>query len=718
MVNPRIIQWHNDAFQIEFVVNTDGVICLSRMSPPGAEPQNSASPHFDSSEIPLISVKLAGEGNGSIKSARSLIGSCISTRLKYEHHKIERHGQTEVFSVVCSDKDAAVEITARFTVYNNIPVLRSEATVRNLSDNVDVVVTQISSLTVGGMTTSSAKWFDDYTLMYATNTWFREAQWQERTLPDLGIDNNGIVELEQEGHEGSLATFSLSARGCCSTSAHLPMGVLKNKTNEDTWLWQVEANGSWRWEIGDWRDSIYLAAGGPTGTDHSWKQLLRPGGAFTSVPVACCRVRGDVEEAFAALTDYRRHMRRPHDDMERVPIIFNDYMNCLMGDPDEQKIEALLDPVAELGAEYFVIDAGWYADDSNWWDDVGLWEPSPKRFPSGFKSLLDKIRARGLVPGLWLEPEVVGVRSEVATRLPKEAFFLENGHRITEKGRFMLDFRHPDVIPWMDQVVQNLVVNYGAGFFKFDHNIEVMQGTDVDGPSTTGTAHLQHQRAYLGWVRSLLDRYPGLVIESCASGAQRLDYATLAVHSIQSTSDQQDPALYAAIAAALPSALTPEQSGTWAYPQPEWDDELNALTVVNSLLGRVYLSGRVDRLSSGQLGLIKEGMEIYKQIRHDVREANATWPLGFPKWHDDWVALGLVSQDKKKLYVAIWRRGGPTKMGMPIKWSNSHQRSELNLLYPANLKTEFTWSSTTGMLMVELPNTACARLFRIEELSS
>ncbi|CAH0022250.1 unnamed protein product [Clonostachys rhizophaga] len=273
-----------------------------------------------------------------------------------------------------------------------------------------------------------------------------------------------------------------------------------------------------------------------------------------------------MEDAFAAITSYRRRIRRHHTDNERLPIVFNDYMNCLMGDPDEEKIKALIDPVVRSGAEYFVIDAGWYADDSNWWDDVGL--------------------SKGLVPGVWLEPEVVGVRSVVGQRLPREAFFHKNGQRIVEKGRFQLDYRCEKVRTWMDKVVHRLVVDYGVGYFKFDYNIDVLQGTDVHGPSSAGVAHLEHQRAYLSWVESLFDRYPDLVIESCSSGAQRLDYAMLSVHPLQSTSDQQEPSLYAAIAAAIPTAVTPEQSASWAYPQSEWPDEINALTVINSLMGR------------------------------------------------------------------------------------------------------------------------------------
>ncbi|KUL86407.1 hypothetical protein ZTR_08143 [Talaromyces verruculosus] len=179
----------------------------------------------------------------------------------------------------------------------------------------------------------------------------------------------------------------------------------------------------------------------------------------------------------------------------------------------------------------------------------------------------------------------------------------------------------------MNSVLHKLVIDYGIGYFKFDYNIEVIQGTDVDGKSPVA-AHFEHQQAYLSWVRELLDRYPGLVIESCSSGVQRMDYAMLSVHPLQSTSDQQDPVLSAAIAVAVPTAVTPEQSATWAYPQPEWSDEINALTVVNALLGRLYLSGRLDKRSAHQFDLVVEGLQVYKGIRQQLKLARPIWPLG------------------------------------------------------------------------------------------
>lgn len=412
-------------------------------------------------------------------------------------------------------------------------------------------------------------------------------------------------------------------------------------------------------------------------------------------------------------------MRRPHQDMDRCPVIFNDFMNCLMGDPDEHKILALLDYAADAGAEYFVIDCGWYADiNEYWWDIVGLWQPSAQRFPSGLRSLLDKIRARGLIPGLWIEPEVIGVDSIVAhdNSLPEEAFFHEHGARVVEKGRFQLDFRHPAVLSHMTGIVDGLISQYGAGYFKFDYNIEVLQGTDVDCHGSPGAAHLDHHRSYLAWVRSLLDRHPGLVIENCSSGGQRCDYAQLAVHPVHSTSDQQDPVLYAAIAAAAPTAVTPEQGAVWAYPQPGWDDETNALTVANCLLGRPHLSGRLDQLSAQQTALIQEGMRVYKNvIRRHLPTALPFWPLGLPRWHDEWVALGMLAAGGQEAFVTVWRRSsrkdaekGTVDIPLPRVFSTAA------LLYPTQLQAEYVLAEDCRVLKVTFSGPIGARLFHVK----
>ena len=167
------------------------------------------------------------------------------------------------------------------------------------------------------------------------------------------------------------------------------------------------------------------------------------------------------------MTSYRRALRRPHQDHRELPVIFNDYMNTLSGDPTTEKLTPLITAAARAGAEYFCIDAGWYADIGEaWWDTVGLWTPSASRFPAGIAEVMDHIRAEGMVPGLWLEPEVVGVRSPVAEQLPLEAFFVRDGQRVVEQGRYHLDLSHPAAVKHLDHVVDALVGDLGVRYLK------------------------------------------------------------------------------------------------------------------------------------------------------------------------------------------------------------------------------------------------------------
>ncbi|KAH8727244.1 glycoside hydrolase superfamily [Phaeosphaeriaceae sp. PMI808] len=698
----KSFSWKTNALFVEFIITKDGTVSIDKIQSTGTD---SIADISDDSLLPIHQLRLQGEGNyDRSKTSKALVSSYWAKRLKYDSHRQWSELGVNYCEIITKNDGIDLSVTSKFTIFDNVPVLRAWVSVHNSSANT-VSVTSIPSLVVGGLTRNSEQWWHDYKVYTSNNTWFREAQWVHHSLPDIGIDHFLPGRLP-----ASFVTFGCSNLGSFSTGSYLPMGMLYDEATSDTWLWQVENNGSWKWEIGDWSAQVYVAIGGPTNNDHQWVKELLPGETFTTVPAAICHLHDRPDAAFQALTEYRRRIRRSHQDNVHLPIIFNDFMNCLMGDPDENKIRKLIKPAVDAGAEYFVIDAGWYSNDSNWWDDIGAWEPSSKRFPSGFDNLLRELRASGLTPGLWVEPESIGVKSVLADQLPSEAFFQQNGKRIIERDRYQLDFRHESVRKHLNQTVDRLITGLGVGYLKFDYNIEIIQGTDIE-TSSPGAALLDHNRAYLAWISSLFDKYPDLVIENCSSGAQRMDYAMLAVHSLQSTSDQEDPVMYGAIAAAIFTAVTPEQGATWAYPQKDWPDEINAFTVVNSLLGRVHLSGRLDQLSPNQFDIIKKGMQVYKSIRGDVQTGLPFWPLALPRWHDEWLAVGLICQNRTLL--SVWRRGGGTTCELPITHLAEYQQVKVTLLYPDIFSAEAHWDSSKGAVIVKLPQTVCARVFQM-----
>lgn len=656
--------------------------------------------------LPLAEVRVAGEGN-EIASSERLMGSALSRRMRYLTHTERIEGDESLLEVIIREPETLLTVATRLRSWRDIPVVRWETEVINDGrESPDVQL--VSSFAIGGLTAPDSEWWNEQTIAFADNSWFREAAWQRRWPGELGLDDVGLAQWR---YPGSRASFALTGRGSWSSGGHLPLGMLSSHDGSRSILWQIENNGGWRWEIGDWGGSLYVVGSGPTDQAHAWTRRLDPGERFHAVPAAIAIAEGD-DEAFAAMNAYRRRIRRPHPDNEVLPVIFNDFMNALMGDPTTEKLLPLIDAAAAVGAEYFCIDAGWHAEDRAWWDAVGEWRESSWRFPGGLAEVTDRIRARGMIPGLWLEPESIGARSAAADQLPADAFFTRDGARVVEAGRYQLDFRHPAVIERLNRIVERLITDYGLGYLKFDYNVDVTQGTDISVVSP-GDGQLEHGRAYLGWVASLLDRHPDLVIENCASGGQRMDYASLAVHPVQSTSDNQDPLHYAPIAASVATAVTPEQGAVWAYPNAEWSDELIAFSMVNSLLGRVHLGGRIDALDRGQMELVGEAIAVYTGIRGDHATSTPFWPLGLPSWHDEAVSVGLNAGDCS--YLSVWRRSGPTSIVIPLP-EFAGTALDVAVMYPVTLPTHTEWDSAAGMLTVVLPDEPAARLLCVREV--
>jgi alpha-galactosidase len=395
-----------------------------------------------------------------------------------------------------------------------------------------------------------------------------------------------------------------------------------------------------------------VAVLGPTDLQHAWSCTVTEQASFTTVPVSFAAA-DSLDEAFGRLTDLRRATRRDHPQNTGLPVVFNDYMDTLEGDPTEAKLLPLVDAAAAVGCDYFCIDAGWYDDTAGWWSSVGDWVPSTVRFPRGLTFVLDHIRGHGLVPGLWLEPEVVGVHSRAATLLPDGAFLQRHGVRIRERDRYLLDLRNPQARAHLDATVDRLVGELGIGYFKLDHNVIPGAGTDLDAESV-GQGLLEHNRALLDWLDGVLDRHPDLVLENCGSGALRSDFAMLSRLQLQSTSDQQDPLLYPAIAVGALAHILPEQAGNWAYPQASMTDELIAFTMCTGLAGRLYQSGLLDRMSPEQLSLVAAGVAAHKDTRHAIARSTPRFPRGLPTWDDPWVSVALDAGTET--YVLLWRQ--------------------------------------------------------------
>lgn len=738
------ISWSDNALELRVEVDGDGIARLGYLNDPSAAPQGAgehraaqpgahrssldgvtqssqpgahqssldgAPPAAAGPGLPLLDVVLGGSGRHF--SGRRYSESVVGGRMGYAGHTEQAEGRYRELRFELQDPPTGLRATVTYQVLVGGGVLRSRTRLTN-AGSAPVTVESVTSFLGGGLPGAGGS-LEEVDVWWAENDWLSESRWQRRAL------RQALPDLNRPLHGSrSRASYSVTGQGTWSAGGYLPMGAVVNRATGYTMLWQVEHNGAWQWQVGEQTGegpgASYVALLGPTDIDHHWRLTLAPGESFETVPVALAVSAHGFEEAVARMTRYRRVLRRPHEDHRRLPVIFNDYMNTLMGEPTTERLLPLIDAAAEVGAEYFCIDSGWYAEvGQGWWDTVGSWAPSKTRFPNGIGEVLDHIKAKGMVPGLWVEPEVVGVNSPVADELPVGAFFVRDGARVVEAGRYQLDLCHPMARAHLDKTIDFLVGDLGVGYLKMDYNINVAPGTDAGGLAP-GMGMLAHNRALLEWVDAVLDRHPGLTIENCSSGGMRADYALLSRLQLQSTSDQQDLLRYPPIAAAAPVGVAPEQAAVWAYPQPDWDDDMIAFTLCSAMLGRVHLSGHIDAMSPAQKALVGQAVQVYKQLRPHLAEAVPFWPLGLPGWEDPWVALGMHAPGAT--FLVIWRRpvgdgagageAGPCEMSVPVS-PEMVAGQEPQVLFPRT-PVALGWDSAKGELCVPLPRTPSACL--------
>jgi len=599
-----------------------------------------------------------------------LTGGSPGARLIYLGKKEISTPAGRRLSIYQSDPVLGLDVESIYEAFADLPVVRRSTRVTNRGHK-EVGIEYLSSAMLYNL--ASPRGFEQELMIhFAQNTWQAEAQWRAVKPSRAGFIDNGNF---------TISPASFDSVGTWSTQRYLPMGVVENSELGVTWFWQIEHNGTWHWELANTQDkTVYAYVGGPDELHgHAWKNL-KPGETYVTVPAAIGCVRGGFEEAVDALTRYRRTAcLRPRLDTHKLPVIFNDYMNCLEGDPTTAKELPLIEAAAEAGCEYFVIDAGWYAELSeDWWGSVGAWQPSKTRFPGGLQDVLDRIRAKGMVPGLWLEPEVIGINSPLKNK-PDAWFFQRHGKRVIDHTRYLLDLRNPEVRSYLNSVIDRMVGEYKVGYIKMDYNVDGLEGTEYQADSP-GQGLLEHNRALLSWLDDVLARFPDLTIENCGSGGGRMEYAMLSHLQLQSSSDQEDYRLYPAIEVGESAGVLPEQLAIWSYQLKNGDADAATFNMVNAMLFRIHQSGHLAELSPECFAQVKTGLEIYKdKIRPHIGSSVPYYPLGMPDMTDTISPISLGMRSPQSNFIAVWRLQGADRVHLP------HADPKMKVLYPTNL---------------------------------
>lgn len=574
---------------------------------------------------------------------------CVSGELLYEKYEIQRgkpklpglpatyaeeDSEAQTLHLYCRDSISGLEAVLSYTVFTGLDAIARSVRFVNHSGKT-VTLSKALSASVDFPA-------DAYDLLTLPGAWARERH-VERTELRAGYtgaesrrgasshqQNPFVALMERDAGEdhGSVYGFSLVYSGNFTAGA------------------QVDPVGGVRVQMGIHPQMF------------SW-QLL-DGESFQTpeaVLVYSAEGLGEMSRTYHKL--YRTRLCRGRYRDAARPILVNNW-EATYFNFTEEKILEIAEEAKNLGIELMVLDDGWFGKRDDDHTSLGDWVEYRKKLPGGLKGLADKVREKGLLFGLWFEPEMVSADSDLYRAHPDWAIQIPGRRPSEGRNQLILDLSREEVCDYIIQAVNGVLDRAPISYVKWDMNRHMTEYYSASLPA--GRMKELGHRYMLGLYRvmeAITSAHPDVLFESCSGGGGRFDPGMLYYMPQTWTSDDTDAVERVYI-----------QYGTsMVYPVSAMGAHVSA--VPNHQTGRITpLSMRADVAMSGNFGYeldltkfteeekeeVKKQVAVYKKLREFVPAADL-YRLKSPFEGDD-ASFLFLSQDKTQFFLTYFQIKG------------------------------------------------------------
>ncbi|CAM3347879.1 alpha-galactosidase [Occultella aeris] len=214
---------------------------------------------------------------------------------------------------------------------------------------------------------------------------------------------------------------------------------------------------------------------------------------------------------------------RPGRATRPRPVTLNTW-EAVYFDQRLEKLTELADVGAAVGVERFVLDDGWFGSRRDDTSGLGDWEVSADVWPDGLGPLIERVRGAGMEFGLWVEPEMINVDSDLARAHPDWILAPVGRLPMEFRSQQVLNLTIPEAFAHIRGRLIALLDTYDIAYLKWDHNRDLIEACDP----VTGKSLVHAQTAaFYRLVDDLKSAHPEVEIESCASGGGRVDLEVL-----------------------------------------------------------------------------------------------------------------------------------------------------------------------------------------------
>ena len=375
--------------------------------------------------------------------------------------------EAETLEVTLIDPVIGLEVDLRFTIYADRPVIARSATIHNAGTHpVDLRAAMSLALDLPD---------SDWIMLSLSGAWARETRVTEGAL--------------RPGR-----TSIASTRGT-SSAQHNPFIALRrpatDESSGETLGFSLVYSGNFLAEVEVEQFGTTRVRIGIEPDTFSWR--LEPRTSFVT-PEAIIAWSGTglgaLSDAFHRLFR-ERLVRGTWRDRPR-PILLNSWEATYFAFDADRLVE-IARAGAELGIELFVLDDGWFGKRDDDTSSLGDWVAHDGKLPDGVSGVARRIADLGMSFGLWIEPEMVNVDSDLHHAHPDWAIGSPGRRQTESRHQLVLDLGRPEVVDHLERALTDILssapvayvtggdgIAAGAGGEEANHRIATC-GRDVQG---------------------------------------------------------------------------------------------------------------------------------------------------------------------------------------------------------------------------------------------
>lgn len=428
-----------------------------------------------------------------LKDSHILHGVVEATGLPSPHSM--EGAETLVF--ILEDEFAKLRLTLYYTAYADRATISTFAKISNLSDKAVIINRALST-----MLDVPAGNYDVVTLQGA----YAREKTVRRQMVEQGI-------------------FSIASNRGASGHAQTPAVILCDRTaTEDAGsalALQLLYSGNFQAFVQKNQLNEVRLGIGINDDNFAW-QLAARDNFETPVALMTYSAKGLTHLSQESQLFVQNHIMPKQFAHAERPILINNW-EATYFDFKKEKLLDLADEASKLGIELFVLDDGWFG---NRFDDnraLGDWVVNEEKLGGPLNDLIAEVHAKGLKFGLWFEPEMISVDSDLYRAHPDWAIQAEDRGHTYSRNQLVLNLANPDVVAYIKAAIDKILTENTIDYVKWDYNRNI---TNIGNGDTYLATQMQSHDYMLGLydlVSYLTEKHSNILFESCSGGGGRND---------------------------------------------------------------------------------------------------------------------------------------------------------------------------------------------------